>query len=283
MIHRFVLLTSVVFILCVIASMAKALAIAETCPAQIQRISPIGVGSGDPAASYVYELDAVSPRSVDATIIADTSGGWYSWDVTGVQLVSVTRQTRHNNGYKVAVSNPLGVLFPNAIAVHHTWVVHAKSSGEQVMGWDAQGTYQCGLPAFTKESVTEAGIATLSAWSAPIPTPLPLPLTTVKAEPTAPPFPIEDCKTPFAEVSVTKPVAPDYPQDIRSITRVLVDATIDATGHLIDVTVPAPSAYKSADVAAAQAAVASTFQPGVSYCRPVGGHYILWMDFNPFD
>jgi len=260
----------------------RALAISEACPAQIKLLTPVGLVS-QASTSYVYELNAVSPRSIDATMIADTSGGWYTWDVSRTPLEAITGYLYYSNTqylkYSDAASAPLGVVFPSPVLVHHAWVVRAKSSGETVIGWDAQGVHTCGLPAFSPDSTTEA-----QGYEGPplaMPSPLPSPVAYAKATATTPPFPATDCKTRFAAVNINKPKSPIYPDGLYSPVVALVDITIDAQGKVIDATTRATSGSKSADMAATQAAAASSYVNGLAYCQPVGGHYLFRADFNP--
>ncbi|MBV8434418.1 MAG: hypothetical protein JO029_09065 [Candidatus Eremiobacteraeota bacterium] len=251
----------------------RALAISESCPAQIQRLSPIEATSVKTASSFVYELDAVSPRTIDAEIIADTSGGWFSWSVSGVELAKVARYTRWGS-YDDAASPPLGIAFPSAVLVRHAWVVSAKSEGDRVMGWDAQGTYQCPLPPFSPSSVTESVGLPLPA------APLSPPAAKVNAVATAAPFAPADCAVPFAAVAVTDPtVPPAIPLGYRAVA--LVDVTVDAQGRVVDATMRASSGSKTADEVATQSAATSKYKPGISYCQPVGGHALFRADFNP--
>lgn len=259
------------------ATAARALAVSEACPAQIQRVSPIGVTASDEAASYVYELDAISPRTVDATIIADTSNGWYMWGVSGVSLAKVVRRMGHTS-YDDAASVPLGVMFPSSVLLRHAWVVRAKSSGELVMGWDALGNYECALPAFSANSIAETpGNPVLH----PTPAPLPSPVSLEKAAATVAPFAPASCVVPFAMVNVATAVQPYYPMGLNSQVSAFVDVTVDAQGKVIDASMRATSGSKDADELATQAAATSSYKAGVSYCQQVGGHYIFRVDFNP--
>lgn len=266
-------------LLLIAATSARAPAAAEYCPAQIQRVSPIGSAPGKPASSYVYELEAFSPRTIAATIVADTSGGWYQWSVSRVALQTVTHYTRYGS-YNDAASAPLWVEFPAGVSVHHAWVRSAKSSGEQVMGWDAQGEYSCAVPPFSPDSITEVRGA-LTPGPAPAPLPSPSAATLVTALTTAAPFPITKCGVPFAPVDVVKAVQPRFPAGQVSAVTALVDVTVDPQGNVIDSTVHATSGSKDADVIAANVAAESTYKAGIAYCLPVGGHYLFRADFNP--
>jgi hypothetical protein len=261
------------FVFLAVLSTARALAISESCPAQIERVTAVGAASEAPASSYAYELGSNAPRTVDASIIADTSGGWFRWSVSAVDLSKVTRYTRWGS-YDAAASVSLGVEFPSPVLVRHAWVVSAKATGDRVMGWDAQGTYKCPLPPFSPSGITEATGLPLPA------SPLPAPVTKVTAVATAAPFAIGNCATPFAAVTVTDPtVPPAIPLGYRAVA--LVDVTVDAQGHVIDAALHASSGSKSADAVAAQAAASSKYAPGMAYCQPVGGHALYRADFNP--
>ena len=59
----------------------KGVAATEFCPAEVDLVSPVGEQMGNLALTYVYELRALTARSVSAAIIADTDEGWFTWSV----------------------------------------------------------------------------------------------------------------------------------------------------------------------------------------------------------
>ena len=193
----------------------RAEAVTEFCPATVENASPIGARLGTAAPAYAYELQALTPRAVDASMIADTDHGWFSWRIAGATLHSVTRTDHVKvNGrnqpeqYAIAESGPLAVAFPLAVVIHHAWVVHGKTSGEVKLGWDARGPTSCDPPGFASASMTDPPKAP-SAQAMPTPLPSADGAATT-AVPTSPPFAITTCATPFAEATVTRPVAPDF-------------------------------------------------------------------------
>src|SRR5690348_2569499 len=66
---------------------APARAFAEFCPAAVIARTP---GSA-PSTSFAYQLEARTPRSVDATMIADTDRGWFGWRVLNVPLSAIEK------------------------------------------------------------------------------------------------------------------------------------------------------------------------------------------------
>lgn len=272
-----VLVVAASMLILMAAATTRALAISEACPAQIQRAGPIGTTVGTTASSYVYELDAISPRSVDATMIADTSGGWYMWNVAGVPLAKVVRHTSAGK-YDDAASAPLGVQFPSPVLIRHAWVVHAKSSGERLMGWDSQGDYRCRLPAFSPKGVTEAAG---NEPTRPTPPPLGPPTRFESAVATVAPFPVTSCAKPFALPNIVKVVRPSLPLDVERKVIAVVVVTVDDQGNVVDATMRATTGWDDADKNAIQAAVESVYKEGISYCRPVGGRYLFRVHYDP--
>ncbi|HVA28057.1 MAG TPA: hypothetical protein VNF68_07740 [Candidatus Baltobacteraceae bacterium] len=52
---------------------------AEFCGAQVRQLTPVSMPSGSTTAVYGFALRALSARSVQGWIVADTDHGWFSW------------------------------------------------------------------------------------------------------------------------------------------------------------------------------------------------------------
>jgi hypothetical protein len=268
-----------------IALTATARAAVEFCPATASVPFPVGEAFGTPALRYAYELNAPTPRGVNATLVADTDKGWYRWSVSGVALTSVTRHTTGDPAfppqrYTIAASPTLAVIFPVALTIRHAWVVSAEARGDPTLRWSAMGVSPCDVPAFDR--ATDVDPPTNAAL-APTPSALYAPAV---ATPTPAPFEVADCDRAFAAATVLKPVQPvltrtymdEIPPDGYTA---FVRVTLDPDGRLIDVSIYASSGYTAWDRAALRAAALSTYTGAVSYCRPVYGEYLFGANYRP--
>ena len=271
-------------ILFLAALTVRAEAVTEFCPATVENASPIGASLGTAASAYAYELQALTPRAVDASIIADTDHGWFSWSIADVTLHGVTR-TNHIklNGryqleeYVIAESAPLAVAFPSAVVLRHAWVVLGKTSGEVKLGWDARGPTSCDPPGFASASIADPPKAPTAQAT---PTPLPSAAgATSTAVPTNPPFGISTCAKPFAEATVTRPVAPDFSDfgllQPGGAALSVVAVAIDEHGKRVDAWLLSSSGLGEFDLAALRAARVSEYSGGISYCRPTKDTYLF--------
>jgi TonB family protein len=261
----------------------RATASVEFCPAVLGNMSPIGAPPG-PSATYSYELTAQAPRSVDASLIADTTAGWFGWSVAGVQLHQTTRFLRSTGvkrygltfppvtiPYPTVASDPLSVTFASPLTVRHAWVVAANGSGA------------CDVPDFPTASMADP--PPVYPGNFVTPSPLPSPSTpSARALPTSPPFAPESCDTPFVEAKVTRPAIPEFPMSAREegfAGTSVVEVAVGKDGKLIDAWTLGSSGSRAIDLSAIHAARASEYTKPVSYCRPVNGLYLFRADFLP--
>ena len=91
---RFFLLVALALSAWAIGETAKVSAAAEFCPATASVPLPAGAAFGTPARTFYYELSALTPRTVTGTLIADTTSGWYTWNVNGITLTNRTHSLR---------------------------------------------------------------------------------------------------------------------------------------------------------------------------------------------
>jgi hypothetical protein len=253
-----------------IAATATARAAVEFCPATAGVPFPIGAAFGTPAREFGYELNALTPRNVTATLIADTSAGWYRWDVDGVALTTVIRPFRPRSiprnffpeSFAVAASPTLAVTFPTAVTIHHLWITTAGGSS-------------CDVPAFDQPSDS---LAPDTDQVSRTPSPR---YVTVAATASDPPFDIVACARPFAASTVTRPIPPELPLSTRESLSyggglwAAVEVALDPAGHLVDAWIYASSADAAWNRSALRAARLSTYAGGVSYCRPANGTYLF--------
>ena len=270
---------------------AQARAATELCPAEVTKLRPIGASLGMPAAAYAYDFTALTPRSVDATIVADTNDGWYSWSVTGVSVPLAHHVVSYGKAlsfaYDMAESAPLAVAFPSPVMVRHAWVTTAKTSGESALGWDAKGQVSCDVPAFrtASDAIEPTPPPNVPPSAAATPSPLPSPLTAPARAAHAPaPFDSTLCAQPFGLARPVQAAMLEEPN--ASFSRSTpgsaeIAVAIDKDGNLLDAWVLGSSGNFSFDRAALRAAKASTYSGAMSYCMAVKSLNIFRAQFTP--
>ncbi|HVA32502.1 MAG TPA: hypothetical protein VNG31_00050 [Candidatus Baltobacteraceae bacterium] len=264
-------------LLAIAACGAPARAAVEFCPAKLDNMTPIGGVLGTAVPSYVYELTALAPRTVDASLVADTDKGWFAWHVSNAQLQEAKRVQANRFGgspYTIAASAPLDVTFPEALAVRHAWVVSADVPGKSPAS--------CDVPAFPSANMADPPPnATVST-----PSPLPSPVSAAAtATTTTPPFSFASCEHPFAQAKVTTVTQPQFPDELRGALGGRVSAALyialDPKGNVIDTWPFSTSGFPLLDQAALRAARSSTYSGAISYCRPVNSLYLFRAVFAP--
>jgi hypothetical protein len=275
---------SFVVVLLVVVFRARADAASESCPATLF-FWPQAAGHQTAAGLYSYEFTALTERSVDVTAIADTNAGWYEWSVRDVPIRPITVAVRGHDfhyTYKTAESAALTVQFPANVVVQHAWVTNAKTTGETLFGWDTRGDYTCEVPDLTNkgrnpDADNAPGAERAPAQSVRAP---------AVATPSSAPFPASACKSPFSSGSVSAVMHPLFPDALvgRVVdpTETVLYVAIDDVGRLIDAWVLAGSGYSTMDLAALSAARRTTYVPATSYCRHVGGVYVVQEEFTPY-
>jgi TonB family protein len=265
-----------------LASRSQAYAASEACPARIL-FWPAGQSASD-RAIYNYELDALTERTVNATIIADTNHGWFGWTVQSVPVERKTylvKQKPFHFTYKSAASQTLTVEFPANTLVSHAWIASASTSDESTFGWDLKGKVSCDLPDVSKQGIKPAAVEVHHPGdAAPLPPPGP-----AVATPVSQPFPPSSCKTPFSAASVPGVMQPWFPAGLVGVVRdpsaVILFVAIDENGRLADTWILASSGYAQMDDAALRATRQSRYTAGTAYCRSVGGVYMVVEEFDP--
>jgi TonB family protein len=255
----------------------------EFCPARVTVFAP---GAGDPglpaASKYTYELTALSLRSVDATIIADTDKGWFGWRVAGVPVgaVSYTRTpaggtARTDTRFE---SVDLTVVFPEAVVVQHAWVTSASTTGELILGWNRLGTVSCPYVEARPSIAQPAGMAVHRI------SPATPDVAVADAVPAEAPFEPQTCAVPFSKAGVKMAVQPNFPDSAKQLAapaKVLVVVAIGIDGKVVDAWIGDSSGRPAIDDAALRAAQRSTYTPAVAYCRPIKGTYAFAATFDP--
>jgi hypothetical protein len=255
---------------------AGADAMVEQCPAHSTQLRA-SAKTAD-ATIFTYDVDALSQRTVDATIIADTDRGWFTWSVTSVPLVSVGRMDQAGTWpvpYKAWSSRDLTVAIPGDVVVKHAWVTNGRATGETTFNWDAKGSIACDVPGFdAPPSPAPAPVVPPSIASAP-------PETAV-AKPTAAPFDIATCDKPFvAAAPLSGP--PLNPAALGGLNTGLaaeaavIDVAVDGQGNVLDAWVKG-STHSAFDKLAMAGALQSKYTGAVSYCRPAEAiaKYTAW-------
>ncbi|MGB6987115.1 MAG: TonB family protein [Candidatus Aquilonibacter sp.] len=264
---------------------ARALALAEFCPAEIEAPHQLDAKTG-PSALFSYALRAEGPRSVAGSVLFNTSMGWFEVEFPATPLTAHAYQmqdefvTFTRNTFE---SDPLYVRFPQPVTIKGVFVASATSSGDQVFGWDAKGTVQCapragfGTPPSTRPKTSL--VKTLNPRTDLDVMPGSNAVSAVAAITSAPGS--TDCDVPFANASV-EAASPEYPLVAENrAASVWVEVAVNADGTLADAWIYAPSGSRDFDAAALRAARLSKFKGGRVFCQPAGGDYLFHAVFNP--
>jgi len=274
---RAVLTIALAFVASMLAAHGTARALSEFCPAHSGGFNRIG----DAASSlYSFTVDAEGPRTVSGTIVVQTDAGWFSVPFASAAIAGRAEKWRNTNveyAREAYSSAPMYVQFPTSQHIIASFVSHTSSSGDLIFGWDAQGDVQCSAPAgfgiirdATKQKETTELLNPRTDLSASPP-----PGATIQTAAVASPPGSTDCKTPFADAIVTRPVPPQYPLGYNVGTVVLVEVLVDASGALADAWVFSPSGYRSFDLAALESARQSKYQSGTAFCKAAPGNYMF--------
>jgi len=265
---------------------ARALALTEYCPASAGVFTALGGGHADTL--YSYDLLAEGARSVQGTVLVDTSSGWFKVEFPSTAL---TEWKFHYQGEYVTFSRsayesaPLYVRFPTPVTIISFFVSDARSDGDQNFGWDEKGDVACSPP---------AGLETVQKFP-PMPLPKVLNPRTDLAAPPAPDASIaiaspttvpgsESCSQPFTAATVTKAAALSYPaeEQFRSVSAIaVVKVAVNGNGTLDDAWIYYPSGSRWFDQAAIDSARSSKYKGGTAFCEPANGLYLFRATFTP--
>lgn len=259
-----------------LAAAASADAMVEQCPAHASQLQA-SAKTAD-ATIFTYTVDALSQRTVDATLIADTDRGWFSWSVATVPLVSVNRMDQAGTWpvpYKAWSSRNLSVAIPGDVVVKHAWVTTGRATGEATFNWDARGSIACDVPGFDAPPSPAPSAAPLASVAV-------IPPETPVATTTSAPFDILACDKPFvAAAPLSGP--PLNPAALGGLNTGLaaeaavIDVAVDGAGNVLDAWVKG-STHSAFDKLAMAGALQSKYSGAVSYCRPAKAiaKYTAW-------
>ncbi|MEO6834720.1 MAG: hypothetical protein ABI231_02275 [Candidatus Tumulicola sp.] len=253
----------------------NASALTELCPASLADFGATGAPPTAPATAFGYDLTALTPRTVDAAMVADTDRGWYGWRVSGVVMRAAQLQEGGYQG-RGARSAPLEVDFPEPAIVHHAWVADASAPGETIFGWGAAGDAACEVPAYTARDRTQA---------TPSPNaPKPAASAVSRAAPVPAPFAFA-CATPFVPASVARAPKPILPKDAftpgDNPAIAIVDVALDERGVVFDAWIAQRAGeVPGFDQSALSAARLGQYRGAVSYCQSVKSIYAVRLDFQ---
>jgi len=79
------------------------------------------------------------PRTVEATMVADTDQGWFTWNQPAVPLTRTTYASANEQTkarWVIAESPELTVMFPRLVTIRHAWITAARTHGDAYFGWD---------------------------------------------------------------------------------------------------------------------------------------------------
>lgn len=257
---------------------ARAQAMLEFCPATLHVEAVVAHASHDtgPAAVYGFNLSALAPRSVSATLAFDTSAGWFTADVPAVTLAEKDRHYTLRGGRFVHpdyVSPVMYLRFPRAVTLNHSWVFRSGDATCPPPAAAGNGQNAHGNSGLQMDAADEDRLSSAPAADAKV---LPVKATG--------PLETAACTEPFRYATATAPVVPQYPEMARSMGAYgtsVVNVAINADGSVGDAWLFASAGNTYLDKAAIDAAKATGYEAGRSYCRPVPGSYRFVITFNP--
>ncbi len=265
---------------------SPASAISEFCPATLN-IRAVGVGASSestPAQVYGFDLGAVAPRALTATLAFDTSGGWYTLAVPQTEL---TEKDRHYTSPSATfirrdyVSPIMYVRFPANVVIQRSWVYGAQAFDD---GWAAKGRVTCDPPGSAKPLANPRNDTVLDPKDRDRLDAPPAAGDLVLAAQHTSPLESTACAQPFEPAQAVKAVTPDFPNELRGmwgIAESTIEVALGGDGSVLDAWVWGPSGSQAADQAALHAAEDSKYQGARAYCRPVSGLYLYKVTFKP--
>jgi hypothetical protein len=257
-----------------LATHGAARAEAEFCGAQVRILTPVSTPAS-PTAVYAFALRALTERSVQGEIVADTDRGWFTWTFPKTKLALLPD---HLNVRGIEIdgkdyrSDPLYVSFPSGTVVKNAWVEHVQTFGETVLGWDALGQTTCEVPDFGDVDPRGPLIAPASP---------PAATAIVAAQPTDPRLTVT-CDKPFAPTGVSNVPRLEIPQDFSGPTNgaSIVELLIKPDGSVLDAWLLGSSGNTRWDNEARIAAHNATYTAATSYCMPVNTTYYFKASFH---
>jgi hypothetical protein len=260
-----------------VLSGARAEAMVEQCPARASDLQ--ATAKGPSATVFTYTLGALSQRNVDATLIADTNLGWFTWSVSGIALGRVKLTDVAGTWpvpYDAWSSSPMTIAIPGDAVVKHAWVTNGRVNGsESMFNWNAKGSVTCDVPAFdAPPSSAPAPVAPAAIAALPGDTPV--------AKPAAAPFDSMTCDKPFVAAAPKSgpPLNSAFlggANEGLAAEAAVIDVAIDGSGNILDAWIEG-STHSAFDRLAMAGAMNSKYTAAVSYCRPVEGiaKYTAW-------
>ncbi len=286
-IHRAIVVSCAIVGLAVALTCGRASAFVEYCPARVQAsaVPSPGAKPGQPSTEYAYRLSAFGPRSVSGDLTIKTSLGWFN---AAFSTTSLTQQVLHFRGVgdeytrTVFRSRVLYIRFPEPLTTEYLWVSDAQSVGDRTFDWDAKGDVRCDPPAaigLPKEQRNDYHVGRLDpkhALQATPPSDAPMAIATPAGAPGS-----LACAKPFTDASVTRAVAPRYPQGLEPITTTaMVEVAVGSDGRVDGEWVYSPAPFDALNLASLRAVRQSTFVAGTAFCKPAPGYYLFRTDYE---
>ena len=262
---------------------SRASAYTEYCPADVN-IWPVGVEQGQATTLYSVTLSALTPRSVQGTIVLGSGDGkWYSapFEKERIEPIDVAWKDRYARFTRKEPMSPVVYLrFDSPIVVEHAYLRTGTVSDEKILGWDGD-EHACPLdekPVVRKNRALEMVAGPPGANATPSPASLVLrPHGIVAPGPT-------DCPKPFEDAKAVSPARPVLLNDFSAANigqaETFVQVALSETGSVDDAWIWRQSGNDAYDRAALQAAKLSKYSPPRAFCKNTAGMYMFLVEYE---
>jgi TonB family protein len=245
----------------------------EVCPVyegDMGRVSP---------SIYGFDVQAPTARTASGTLAIETNRGWYRVPFGPVTLSEATRHYTDGTGYATTDTNYRSAIFfvnfGQPLDIMNWWVEKGESDTSD---WKTEGEYSC-YPPIRPDPSSPYNFRMAPAELTPY-TMIPPGARPLRAKP-VPAIERTDCAQPFADAVMDKQVQPEYPFYTAMPPGVSeIAVTILPSGAVGNATVFKSSGIVAFDIAAVQAAEASTYKPKIAYCRPTVGLYLFKVTYS---
>ncbi len=259
---------------------ALGMAAAQTADSVFE-VCPVYEGDMGRVAPSIYGFDVEAPtaRIASGTLAIETNRGWYRLPFGPVTLAKAIRHYTDGTGYASTDENYRSAIFyvsfGRPLEIMNWWV---EKGASDTSDWKTEGEFTC-YPRVRPDPSSPYYFRMAAAELLPY-TMIPPRARPLRATP-VPPIERTDSAEPFADATTDKQVNPTYPFDAAMPPgESVIIVTILPSGNVGSARVFKSSGNVAFDIAAIQAAEASTYKPRIAYCRPTIGDYLFKVTYS---